>query len=86
MPKAEEGVAYNMPAYRLSGEVVLYFAAWKNHFSLYPASDGIVTEFKDELAPYTVEKGTIRFPLSDAPPAKLIERIARFRAAEVAKQ
>ena len=37
LPKAEEVISYNMPAYRLSGEVVLYFAGWKQHYSLYPA-------------------------------------------------
>jgi uncharacterized protein YdhG (YjbR/CyaY superfamily) len=42
--------------------------------------------FKDDLAPYKVNKGTIRFPLSQPVPVKLIERIAKFRAKEVAER
>jgi uncharacterized protein YdhG (YjbR/CyaY superfamily) len=62
---------------------MLYFAGWKQHYSLYPATDRVVATFKDELAPYEIRKGTIRFPLSQPVPVKLIARIAKFRAKEV---
>jgi len=42
--------------------------------------------FKDELAPYEIHKGTIRFPLSQPVPVKLIGRIAKFRAKEIAER
>jgi uncharacterized protein YdhG (YjbR/CyaY superfamily) len=71
-----------MPAYTLQGERVLFFAGWKQHYSLYPAGERLVAAFKDELAPYGIRKGTIRFPLSEPVPVKLIERIAKFRAKE----
>jgi uncharacterized protein YdhG (YjbR/CyaY superfamily) len=83
LPKAEEVISYKIPAYEINGAVVLYFAGWKRHYSLYPASGPLVAAFKDDLARYEVEKGTIRFPLSEPVPVKLIERIARFRAKEV---
>ena len=83
LPKAEETISYKMPAYRQDGEVVLYFAGWKHHYSLYPASGRLVDAFKDELAPYEVSKGTIRFPLSEAVPKKLIGDIAKFRLVEL---
>jgi uncharacterized protein YdhG (YjbR/CyaY superfamily) len=86
LPKAEEMISYKMPAYKLEGAVVLYFAGWKQHYSLYPASDELAAAFKDELAPYEISKGTIRFPLDRPVPAKLIERIAKRRAAESAKR
>ena len=38
-----------------------------------------------QLAPYELSKGTIRFALGETVPAKLIERIAKFRAKEVAE-
>jgi uncharacterized protein YdhG (YjbR/CyaY superfamily) len=85
-PKAEEVIAYGIPAYRLHGRRVLYFAGWKQHYSLYPATDRLVAAFKYELAPYEVSKGTIRFPLSEVVPVKLIEGIARFRAKEAAER
>jgi uncharacterized protein YdhG (YjbR/CyaY superfamily) len=84
IPKADEMISYKIPAYKLDGHAVLFFAGWKQHFSLYPASRALVEEFQDDLAPYKVNKGTIRFPLSEPVPVKLIERIAKFRAQEVA--
>jgi len=82
LPKAEEVILYKMPACKLNGSIVVYFAGWKKHYSLYPAGEHLVAAFKDELAPYKVSKGTIRFPLSEPVPARLIERLARFRASE----
>jgi uncharacterized protein YdhG (YjbR/CyaY superfamily) len=80
VPGAEEVISYQIPAYRLPGGSVLYFAAWKQHYSLYPATDRLVAAFKDDLVPYKLNKATIRFPLSEPVPVKLIERIAKFRA------
>ena len=82
VPGAEETISYQIPAYRLQGGAVLYFAGWKRHYSLYPASDRMVRAFKSELAPYKISKGTIRFPLSKPVPVKLIADIAKFRAKE----
>jgi uncharacterized protein YdhG (YjbR/CyaY superfamily) len=86
LPGAEEVISYKIPAYRLHGGIVLYFAGWKQHYSLYPAGERMVAAFKDQLASYKVSKGTIRFPLSEAVPVKLIERIAKFRAEEAIQQ
>jgi len=83
LPRAEELISYNIPAYKVEGGIALYFAGWKHHYSLYPAGERLRARFKDELAPYRVSKGTIRFSLSEPVPAKLIERIAKFRAKEV---
>ena len=82
LPKAEEVISYQIPAYELNGERVIFFAGWKHHYSLYPAGSRLVDAFARELAPYEVSKGTIRFPLSEPVPTKLIERIAKFRAKE----
>jgi uncharacterized protein YdhG (YjbR/CyaY superfamily) len=79
-------ISYKIPTYKLNGRPVLYFAGWKQHYSLYPATDHVVAAFKDDLAPYEVNKGAIRFPLSEPVPVKLIERIAKFRAKEVAER
>jgi uncharacterized protein YdhG (YjbR/CyaY superfamily) len=82
LPGAEEVISYKIPAYKLHGYPVLYFAGWRQHYSLYPATDHIVAAFKDDLAPYEVNKGTIRFPLWQPVPTKLIGRIAKVRAKE----
>jgi len=86
VPNVEEAISYKIPTYRLRGGRLLYFAGWRNHYSLYPATDRVVSAFKDDLAPYEVNKGTIRFPLSQPVPVKLIERIAKFRAKELAER
>jgi uncharacterized protein YdhG (YjbR/CyaY superfamily) len=82
LPGADEVISYQIPAYRLSEGNVLYFAGWKQHYSLYPATAGVVAAFGRELEPYEVRKGTIRFPLSRPVPVRLIERIAKLRAKE----
>lgn len=84
VPAAEEVISYSMPTYKLDGERFLYFAVWKKHYAIYAATKEVVAEFRDELVAYEIEKGTIRFPLSEPVPVKLIGRIAKFRAREVA--
>jgi len=86
VPEAAEVISYKMPTYKLRGNRVLYFAGWKQHYALYAATDSVVAAFKNELAPYEIDKGTIRFPLSAPVPVKLIERIAKFRAKEVVER
>ena len=86
VPQAEEVISYKIPAYKLQGGPVLYFAGWKQHFSLYPVTANAVAAFKDEIAPYLVKKATLRFPLAQPVPLKLIGRIAKFRAKEVAER
>jgi uncharacterized protein YdhG (YjbR/CyaY superfamily) len=84
IPAAEEVISYQIPAYKLHGRGVISFAGWKEHFSIYPANARLVAAFKDELKPYEVNnKGTVRFPLSEPVPVKLIADLAKFRAKEV---
>ena len=85
VPAAEEVISYNMPTYKLDGARLLYFAVWKQHYGIYAATAQVVAAFRDELAPYEIDKGTIRFPLSEPVPVKLIGRIAKFRAKEVVR-
>lgn len=87
VPAAVEVISYQLPAYKLAeGPGVLCFAAWKQHYSLYPASDELVAAFKGALTTYRVSKGTLRFPFSEPVPVKLIERVARFRAKEAMRR
>ena len=84
VPGAEEAISYQIPTYRLHGRYVIYFAGWKEHYSIYPSTRPLVAAFEKALEPYDVnDKGTIRFPLSQPVPVKLIEGLAKFRAKEV---
>jgi uncharacterized protein YdhG (YjbR/CyaY superfamily) len=82
LPGAEETISYNMPTYTLRGNFIIHFAAWKRHFSIYPASAKLIWSFKKELAAATLIKNTIRFPLAEPVPTALIERITKFRVKE----
>jgi uncharacterized protein YdhG (YjbR/CyaY superfamily) len=85
VPGADEVISYQIPTYKLNGRAVIYFAGWKEHFSIYPSTARVVAAFKDDLAPYEISKGTIRFPLDRPVPARLIANIAKFRAKEAAE-
>lgn len=81
LPEAEESISYKIPTYKVDGRAVIYFAGWKAHYSVYPLG-GLLPELENELAPYEMEKGTIRFPLAERVPVRLIGRIAKLRAAD----
>ena len=84
LPGAEEVISYEIPAFRMPNGLMLWFAGWKRHYTLYPATGLLVEAFKEELAPYEIARGTIHFPFSEPVPVKLITRIAKFRAREAA--
>ena len=82
-PDATESIAYQMPALRSQGgNFLVSYAAFKNHYSLFPASDVVVAAIGDELTPYLAGKGTIRFPASRPIPLALVTRIVEVRVAE----
>ena len=80
LPGASEVISYQLPTYKLPEGGVIAFAGWKEHYSLYGFSAHFAEEFGKRLAGYELSKGTIRFPLSEPVPVKLIEDIAKFRA------
>ena len=82
VPAAEESISYQIPTYKLEGQVMMYFAAWKEHYSLYPTTAPLVEALGDALAGYAMSKGTMRLPLDEPVPVRLIARIAKFRAQE----
>jgi uncharacterized protein YdhG (YjbR/CyaY superfamily) len=84
VPEAIEGIGYRMPGYKLHGKAMLYFAGFKEHYSLFAASGTFFKALEDELKGYELRKGTVHFPLAEPVPVKLIGRIAKLRAAGIA--
>jgi uncharacterized protein YdhG (YjbR/CyaY superfamily) len=84
VPEAVEGIGYRMPGYKLHGKPMLYFAGFKEHYSLFAASRTFFAALEDELRGYDLRKGTVHFPLTKPVPVKLISRIAKLRAAGIA--
>ena len=79
-PQADEVISYQMPMYKQHGMVV-GFAAFKNHCSLFPGAKAVAT-YKDELKGYKTSKGTIQFPIGKPLPAALVKKIVKSCVAE----
>ena len=79
-PDSKEAISYQMPAFKLNGNLV-YFAAFKNHIGFYPTSSAI-SKFKKELSLYEVSKGTVRFPINEPIPFDLLRKTVKCRAKE----
>lgn len=77
-PNAEETISYKMPAFRYHGMLV-YFAAFKNHYSLFPANGSIIATMNEELKKYKTGKGTIQFTYGKPLPVALIKKIVKAR-------
>jgi uncharacterized protein YdhG (YjbR/CyaY superfamily) len=81
-PDAVETIAYAMPCLRLDGRFLVSWSAFKAHDSLFPATDRIVAELGESVAPYLAGKGTLRFPAAQPLPLDLIGQIVAIRVAE----
>jgi uncharacterized protein YdhG (YjbR/CyaY superfamily) len=73
-PEAVEAISYQIPAFKLNGRSLVFFAAFKDHVSIYPVPSG-PPSFQKELSPYVGGKGTIRFLLGRPVPYDLVKRI-----------
>ena len=82
-PDAEEILSYGMPAFR-QRRILVYFAAFKDHCSLFVGSAGVRRQFSAELGPFMTGKGTARFTPDRPLPARLVTRIVKARVAEIA--
>jgi uncharacterized protein YdhG (YjbR/CyaY superfamily) len=71
-----------MPAYKLNGKPLVYFAGWKTHIGFYPIPSGI-ERFEKQLSRYKRAKGSVQFPLDQPIPYALVAKIVRFRAQEI---
>ena len=85
-PGVEECTSYGLPAFRLDGKVLVLFGAAANHCSFYPGSGTAVAALKDELTAYTTSKGAIHFDAKRTLPARLVQKIVKYRIAENAKE
>jgi len=78
--EAEEAISYQMPTFKLKGNLV-HFAAYKNHIGFYPTPSGI-EKFKTEISTFESSKGAVRFPIDQPIPYDLIHEIVEFRVKE----
>jgi uncharacterized protein YdhG (YjbR/CyaY superfamily) len=82
-PEGTETIAYSMPALRShGGQFLVSYAAYKKHYSLFPASGEVIAALGDELTPYLAGRGTIQFPAGKPIPLDLVRRIVEVRVRE----
>src|SRR5713226_4149473 len=79
-PEAVEAISYQIPTFKLNGNLV-HFAAFKKHIGFYPTPSGIEA-FRKELSPYKGAKGSVQFPIEKPIPYGLVKRIVIFRMKE----
>lgn len=84
VPEAVESIAYQMPAYKLAGKPLVYYAAFKAHLGFYPTATGL-DDLEAEMAPWKASKGTLQFPWNQPTPLDLVKKIT-LRRAEVIRQ
>lgn len=83
-PDATETIAYQMPAFRShGGQFLVSYAAFKNHYSLFPASGAVIEALGAAIEPYLAGKGTIRFPASAPIPMAVVARVVKARLEEL---
>jgi uncharacterized protein YdhG (YjbR/CyaY superfamily) len=82
-PEATETIAYQMPALRShGGQFLVSYAAFKKHYSLFPASEAVVEALGDEVKPFLAGKGTIQFPADSPIPIATVTKIVKIRVEE----
>jgi len=82
-PRAEEAFSYRIPAFRLAGRPLVWYAAFKNHCSLYPMTGAIRRKLANDLKGYVVATGTVRLPLTKPIPVGLVKKLVIARLAEL---
>jgi uncharacterized protein YdhG (YjbR/CyaY superfamily) len=81
-PEATERISYRMPAFEEEGRILVWYAAFRDHFSMFPSSEGVREALGDDLVPYLAGKGTIRFPADEPIPQSLVRTIVEARRQE----
>jgi uncharacterized protein YdhG (YjbR/CyaY superfamily) len=82
VPKAEQGLSYAVPAFKVQGKTIAGLAAFKNHLSYLPHSGSVLAQLQDEIGRYTQTKSALHFALDEPLPGHLVRRLVLVRMRE----
>ena len=85
-PRAEDAFSYGIPAFRLDGKTLVWYAAFTSHCSLFPMTSPIRRRLGRDLKGYATSKGTVRLPLTRPMPITLIKKLVKARVVEVRRR
>ena len=79
VPDAEQVISYRVPAFRIDGQTVAGFAAFRDHLSYLPFSGSVLSALADELQGYTMTKSALHFPVDRPLPKTLVKKLIAVR-------
>ncbi len=85
VPDAVEAISYGVPTFKLNEQPVIYFAAYKGHMSIYPATDDMIKDLGEAVAKFRTSKGTLQFTEQNLIPEPLIKKIIKHRLSSIVK-
>jgi uncharacterized protein YdhG (YjbR/CyaY superfamily) len=77
-PDAEEAIGYGIPTFKYKGKNLIHFAAFKNHLSIFPTADPVLSSI-DGLENFRTSKGTLQFTIDNPIPDSIIKQIVAIR-------
>ena len=86
VPEAEQVISYRVPAFRVGGQSIAGFAAFKNHLSYLPFSGSVLGQLADELHDYAMTKSSLHFPVDRPLPKALVKKLIAVRLADVGRR
>jgi uncharacterized protein YdhG (YjbR/CyaY superfamily) len=86
IPDADEVMSYGMPGYRIDGEVVAGYAAFRQHLSYFPHSGSVLAELADDVADYKQTKSSLHFSTASPLPKAMVRKLIRVRRAQTPRR